>query len=94
MIAFMLFKDPFAGAEYALCVRHNGRRPIAIPEYLTAGDIRRRKANAILQQVNANYWSNGAIFGPSGNGIGTAKTAAFCVSSNGNEGLTKKTGLA
>ena len=27
MIAFMLFKDPFAGAECALCVRHGGRRP-------------------------------------------------------------------
>ena len=27
MIAFMLFKDPFAGAGCALCVRHGGRRP-------------------------------------------------------------------
>ena len=63
---------------------------IAIPKYLTAGDIRRRKANAILQQVNANYCSNGAILRPSGNGIGTAKTAMFCVPSNGNEGPKQK----
>ena len=68
---------------------------IAIPKYLTAGDIHRRKSNAILQQVNANYCPNGAILRPSGNGIGTAKTTVFRVPSNGNEGpKQKKTGLA
>lgn len=48
------------------------------------------QASIILQQVNANYCSNGAILRPSGNGIGTAKTAVFCVPSNGDEGPKNK----
>ena len=66
MIAFMLFKDPFAGAKASPCVRRTAADQIAIPKHLTAGTICRYKAETILQQVNANYCSNGAILLPNG----------------------------
>ena len=50
----------------APCVRRTAADQIAIPKHLTAGTICRYKAETILQQVNANYCSNGAILLPNG----------------------------
>ncbi len=53
------------------------------------------QANAILQQVNANYCSNGAILSPNGSDPKALQTAVICMPSQQNRGAkTKKTGLA
>ena len=54
MIAFMLFKDPFAGAKSARACGSPAANEIAIPKYLNAEEMRNHKACVILQQVNAN----------------------------------------
>lgn len=56
----------FRRRKSAPCVRRTAADQIAIPKHLTAGTICRYKAETILQQVNANYCSNGAILLPNG----------------------------
>ena len=53
------------------------------------------QASAILQQVNANYCSSGAILSLSGSDPNAPQTATICMPSQQNRGvITKKTGLA
>jgi hypothetical protein len=53
------------------------------------------QARAILQQVNANYCSNGAILSPNGSDPKAPQTTAICMPSQQNRVvITKKTGLA
>jgi len=53
------------------------------------------QASAILQQVNANYCSNGAILSPNGSNAKAPQAAAICMPSQQNRGIkTKKTGFA
>ncbi len=90
MIAFMLFKDPFAGAEAPRACGTAAADQIAIPKHLTAGTICRYKAETILQQVNANYCSNGAILLPNGRAPDTTQITEHGSLSNRCRGAKNK----
>jgi len=48
------------------------------------------QASAILQQVNANYCSNGAILSPNGSDPKAPQTKAICIPSQQNRGANNK----